>query len=97
MTAAITPLAASAASTSTVPPALAAKAKISLAQARRLALATVRGTIAGEELEREAGGLRYTFDITTPRGQHEVGVDAITARIIENVVEKPATEKVERK
>ena len=62
------------------------RAKISLHQARMIALKAYPGRIMKEELERERGGsgLRYSFDLR--RGTHwrEVGVDAITGRIIEN-------------
>ena len=83
----LAPAAALATPTSVVPSALAGKAKISLALARQTALRAVPGKVASEELEREAGGLRYTFDIDTARGRREVGVDAITGRIIENSAE----------
>ena len=68
---------------------LASQAKVTLRQARATALATVRGTIASEELEKEAGGsgLRYTFDIKTAAGVREVGVDANTGAVIENSAE----------
>lgn len=73
-------------STAPLPGAAAQKAKISLAQARSIALHAVPGKIADEELEPEAGGsgLRYTFDITTPQGTREVGVDAQSGAILEN-------------
>ncbi len=67
---------------------LAAEAKISLAEARAIALKVFAGTIASEELEREKGGLRYSFDIKNGSAVHEVGVDAKTGRILENSVER---------
>ncbi len=65
-------------------------AKVSPAQARAIALRAVRGTIVSQELEREAGGsgLRYTFDLKTAAGTREVGVDAKTGAVIENIAEK---------
>ncbi len=68
---------------------LAHEAKVTLLQARAIALATVSGKIVSQELERERGGsgLRYTFDIKTGVVTREVGVDAKNGRILENVVE----------
>ncbi len=66
------------------------QAKVSLAQARAAALRAVNGTIVSQELEREAGGsgLRYTFDLKAAAGVREVGVDAKTGAILENIAEK---------
>jgi uncharacterized membrane protein YkoI len=68
---------------------LSAQAKISLSEARAIALKTFPGSIASEELEREKGGsgLRYSFDIKNGAVVHEVGVDAKTGKILENSVE----------
>jgi len=65
-------------------------AKVSPAQARAIALRTVHGTIVSQELEREPGGsgLRYTFDLKTASGTREVGVDAKTGAVIENIDDK---------
>ncbi len=64
-------------------------AKIDMAQARHLALTTYPGKIVKEELEKEKGGsgLRYSFDIKSTAGTHEVGVDAADGHILENSVE----------
>jgi uncharacterized membrane protein YkoI len=67
---------------------LAGEAKISLAEARAIALKVFAGTVASEELEREKGGLRYSFDIKNGSVTHEVGVDAKTGQIVENSVER---------
>jgi len=69
---------------------LAAQAKITLAEARAMALKVFAGTIASEELEKEKGGsgLRYSFDIKNGSVVHEVGVDAKTGKILENSVER---------
>ena len=67
-------------------------AKVSLEQARQTALKAVPGgSIADEELEREKGGsgLRYSFDLKVGQGEREVGVDAVTGKILENSVEGP--------
>jgi uncharacterized membrane protein YkoI len=69
--------------------ALAKDAKISLAEARAIALKAYAGEIVAEELEKEKGGsgLRYSFDIKNGRVTHEVGVDAKTGKVLENIVE----------
>lgn len=68
----------------------ASQAKITLAQARAITLKAVpNGKITGVELEKERGGsgLRYSFDVKVNGGTHEVGVDAKTGKILENIVE----------
>jgi uncharacterized membrane protein YkoI len=66
-------------------------AKVSLAQARQIALKAHAGKITDEELETEKGGtgLRYSFDIKGATGVHEVGVDARTGKVLENKKEGP--------
>jgi uncharacterized membrane protein YkoI len=66
-------------------------AKISLAAARKIALKVFPGSIVSEELEREKGGsgLCYSFDIRRHGVTHEVGVDAVTGKVLENSVEGP--------
>ena len=65
---------------------LAAKAKVTLTQAKRAALAARPGTITDEELETEGGGsgLRYSFDVRSGVHTYEVGVDARTGKVLEN-------------
>lgn len=62
---------------------------ISMSQARSIALATFHGSIVKAELEHERGGsgLRYSFDMKNGKIWHEVGVDAITGRVLENSYE----------
>ncbi len=62
------------------------QAKISLTQARTIALQAHPGKITDEELELEKGGsgLRYSFDIMTKGITQEVGVDAKTGVVLEN-------------
>lgn len=69
----------------------ASEAKITMAQAREIALRARPGKITDQELEREAGGsgLRYSFDIKSGSVAHEVGVDAKTAKVLENSVSGP--------
>lgn len=70
---------------------LASDTKISIEQARVIALKAYPGKITDEELEQEKGGsrLRYSFDIQHAKTTHEVGVDAKTGSILENNLEGP--------
>ncbi|MGN6739982.1 PepSY domain-containing protein [Dyella sp.] len=64
----------------------AAKARIDIPHARTIALNTYPGKIVKEELEKERGGsgLRYTFDVSGSKGTREIGVDAVTGKVLEN-------------
>ena len=68
-----------------------AQAKVTLEQARAIALKACPGKITDEELEKEKGGsgLRYSFDISCAGRTHEVGVDAVTGKVLENSLEGP--------
>jgi Peptidase propeptide and YPEB domain len=68
---------------------LAKNAKVSIAEARAIAMKAHPGKITDEELEKEKGGsgLRYSFDIKTAAGIQEVGVDAKTGAVLENAKE----------
>lgn len=68
---------------------LAKDAKVSLADARVIALRARPGKITDEELEKEGGGsgLRYSFDIKNDATTYEVGVDAKTGAVLENAPE----------
>jgi len=64
----------------------AGQAKISIAQARTIALRAVpSGKIIDQELEPEAGGsgLRYSFDVRAGGKTYEIGVDAKTGALLE--------------
>src|SRR5450755_69821 len=85
---------------SDVPAELAKEAKISLDDARKTALAAVPGgKIQAEELEREKGKLVHSFDIKVGKrsGVEEVGVDAMTGKIVEKKHESARAEKAEAK
>ena len=71
--------------------ALAKHAKVSITQARVIALKAHPGKITDEELEKEPGGsgLRYSFDIAQGKITQEVGVDARTGAVLENKAEGP--------
>ena len=70
---------------------LAKGAKVTMEQARAIALQARAGAITDEELEREKGGsgLRYSFDIKSDGTVYEVGVDAQTGKVLENKKEGP--------
>ena len=65
---------------------LAKTAKVTIAEARVIALKAHSGKIVDEELEKEGGGsgLRYSFDIRHDKVTQEVGVDALTGKVLEN-------------
>lgn len=65
-------------------------AKLTMAQARAIALKIAPGKIADAEYENENGGWRYSFDIRQGARVHEIGVDANTGAIVENDFENPA-------
>lgn len=66
-----------------------ADAKITMEQAKAQALQLQPGTIKDAELEHEQGGsgLRYSFDIQTQQGVHEVGIDAMNGAVLENDID----------
>jgi uncharacterized membrane protein YkoI len=68
---------------------LAKNAKVSIVDARAIALKAFPGVITDEELEKEKGGtgLRFSFDVKKDAVTHEVGVDANTGKVLENAAE----------
>ena len=69
-------------------------ARVTLDQARSIALKARPGKVTDQELEKEKGGsgLRYSFDIKDAAGTHEVGVDAKTGKVLENKLEGPGAD-----
>ena len=65
---------------------LAGDAKITIDQARAIALKAHPGRSTDEELECEDGGsgLRFTFGVEAGSVTREVGVDAATGQVLEN-------------
>jgi uncharacterized membrane protein YkoI len=65
------------------------QAKLSLVEARQIALKVYPGNVVTEEIEKESGGsgLRYSFVIDNHKAKHEVGIDARTGQVLENSVE----------
>lgn len=79
-----------AAITLTIPAAHAApapKAKLSMGQARAIALKAAPGKVIDAEYEKEAGAWRYSFDIRQDKRIHEIGVNANTGKIVEDKYE----------
>ncbi|HKJ83598.1 MAG TPA: PepSY domain-containing protein [Mariprofundaceae bacterium] len=66
--------------------ALSNDAKISIEQARTTALKSCPGKISDEELEKEKGGsgLRYSFDMKNGKDVQEIGIDAVTGKVLES-------------
>jgi uncharacterized membrane protein YkoI len=74
------------------------EAKITMADARALALRTVpNATIQAGEIEREGGKLIYSFDMKVPNksGIDEVNIDGMTGKLVSNLHETPAAERAE--
>ncbi|MEJ2061192.1 MAG: PepSY domain-containing protein [Gammaproteobacteria bacterium] len=70
------------------------KAKLGLEQAAHVARQTVPGKVLKAELERERGGsgLRWSFDIRDAHNLREVGVDAVTGKVLENTLDRDSHE-----
>ena len=67
--------------------AAAPKAKLSMGQARAIALKAAPGKVIDAEYEKEAGAWRYSFDIRQGKRIHEIGVNANTGKIVEDKYE----------
>jgi len=79
---------------------LEAQAKVTKADAERIALGKVPGgTVKEGELEKEKGKLIWSFDIATPGTQDitEVAVDAISGNVVSVTKETPKKEAEEKK
>jgi uncharacterized membrane protein YkoI len=76
------------------------EAKMTMADARAMALKTVpNATIQAGEIEREGGKLIYSFDMKIPgkTGIDEVNIDAMTSKLVSKQHETPKDEKAEAK
>lgn len=72
--------------------------KITMKEARAIALKKAPGTVKSAELEKEHGKLIYSFDIaTSKRGITEVNVDAMNGKIVAVQHETAAKEAAEAK
>ncbi|MBN8815920.1 MAG: PepSY domain-containing protein [Sphingomonas sp.] len=65
------------------------KPKLSMASARAIALKRAPGRIKDAEYEFEKGGWRYSFDIAQGKRIHEIGVNAMNGKIVEDSFEAP--------
>src|SRR2546423_4728579 len=61
-------------------------ARVTMAEASAIAVKARPGKITDRELEQEKGGsgLRYSFDVQAKGITYEVGVDAVTGKVLEN-------------
>ena len=78
--------------------ALQQEAKMTMADARAMALKEVPGaTIQAGEIEREGGKLIYSFDMKVPgkSGIDEVNIDAMTSKLVAHQHETPKDERAE--
>lgn len=67
-----------------VSPEEAKQAKISMEEAKAIALKRVDGSILDEELEKENGRLQYAFDIRAADGKiFDVEIDAMTGEVLQ--------------
>ena len=60
------------------------KPKISMANAKAMALKLAPGRVKSSEYEKEGGGWRYSFDIQQKGHIQEIGIDGRTGRVVEN-------------
>ena len=67
------------------------RAKITMAQARAIALRAAPGKVKSNEYENEGGGWRYSFDIQQRHNVQEIGIDGQSGKIVENKSEGNAT------
>ncbi|MBT2189425.1 PepSY domain-containing protein [Sphingobium sp. H33] len=65
------------------------KPKLSMDQAKAIALKLAPGKIKKSEYEKEDGIWRYSFDIEQSKRIHEIGVDAMTGKVVEDAFEAP--------
>ena len=58
--------------------------RVTMAQARAMALKLAPGKIISSEYEKEGGIWRYSFDIQQRGNVQEIGIDGRTGRVVEN-------------
>ena len=57
---------------------------VSETQARKIAMTVAKGPISASEYEKEDGAWRWSFDVRENGRIHEIGIDAMTGRIVED-------------
>lgn len=82
--------------TMTVAQSEAKASKVTMDQAKTIALQLHPGTIKSAEREKEHGLQIYSFDIQTKDGIREVNVDSASGKVVEDSVESPASEAQEK-
>lgn len=60
----------------------ASEAKITIKEAREIALKVNPGTVVDEELEHKSGGLRFSIAIRAHHVTNEIAVDANTGKVL---------------
>jgi uncharacterized membrane protein YkoI len=65
------------------------KPRVSMSQARAMALKLAPGKIISSEYEKEGGIWRYSFDIQQRGNVQEIGIDGRTGKVVENKSEGP--------
>ena len=60
------------------------KPRISMSQARAMALKLAPGKLISSEYEKEGGIWRYSFDIQQKGNVQEIGIDGRTGKVVEN-------------
>ncbi len=71
------------------------KTKLTMSDAKKIALAKESGSIKSGELEHEKGRWIYSFDVQHQAQVREVNVDANTGEVVEDSVDNPADEAKE--
>lgn len=64
-------------------------ARLTMVQARAIALRAAPGKVISGEYENEGGGWRYSFDIQQRHNVQEIGIDGQSGKIVENKSEGP--------
>ena len=70
--------------------------KLTMADAKKIAMEKHPGKIKCAELENENGVVQYSFDIKTTEGLREVGINANTGEVVEDKLENAVDEAKEK-
>ena len=60
------------------------RARLTMVQARAIALRAAPGKLMSSEYEKEGGDWRYSFDIQQHNNVQEIGIDGQSGKIVEN-------------
>ena len=64
---------------------------VSKAQAKAIALKAAPGKVVESDYEKEDGIWRWSFDIKQGQRIHEIGIDAMTGKVVESSFEAPGS------